>query len=85
MYCIPIWNILEEMAFKQTLVNHYLIKQLPSRKSKTVNINNYHNNRQTNTETKPKGDFLLNTQSSSNRGFVRKVKPDSVKPTKNYS
>ena len=33
MYWIPIWNILEEMAFKLTLVNPYLIKQMPGRKS----------------------------------------------------
>lgn len=33
MYWIPIWNILEEMSFKLTLVNPYLIKQMPGRKS----------------------------------------------------
>lgn len=33
MYWIPIWNILEEMAFKLRLVNPYLIKQMPGRKS----------------------------------------------------
>jgi len=33
MYWIPVWNILEEMGFKLTLVNPYLIKQMPGRKS----------------------------------------------------
>jgi transposase len=33
MYWIPVWNILEEMGFRLTLVNPYLIKQMPGRKS----------------------------------------------------
>lgn len=33
MYWIPVWNILEEMGFQLTLVNPYLIKQMPGRKS----------------------------------------------------
>lgn len=33
MYWIPIWNILEEMGFQLILVNPYLIKQMPGRKS----------------------------------------------------
>ncbi len=33
MYWIPIWNILEEMGFNLMLVNPYLIKQMPGRKS----------------------------------------------------
>ncbi len=33
MYWIPIWNILEEMGFHLILVNPYLIKQMPGRKS----------------------------------------------------
>jgi transposase len=33
MYWIPVWNILEEMGFKLMLVNPYLIKQMPGRKS----------------------------------------------------
>jgi len=33
MYWISIWNILEDMGFKLVLVNPYLIKQLPGRKS----------------------------------------------------
>ena len=33
MYWIPIWNILEDMGFKLMLVNPYLIKQMPGRKS----------------------------------------------------
>ncbi|MCC7575973.1 MAG: transposase [Methanomethylovorans sp.] len=33
MYWIPVWNILEEMGFNLTLVNPYLIKQMPRRKS----------------------------------------------------
>lgn len=33
MYWIPVWNILEEMGFHLTLVNPYLIKQMPGRKS----------------------------------------------------
>jgi transposase len=33
MYWIPVWNILEEMGFNLTLVNPYLIKQMPGRKS----------------------------------------------------
>jgi transposase len=33
MYWIPVWNILEEMGFTLVLVNPYLIKQMPGRKS----------------------------------------------------
>jgi transposase len=33
MYWVPIWNILEEMGFHLILVNPYLIKQMPGRKS----------------------------------------------------
>jgi transposase len=33
MYWIPIWNILEDMGFTLMLVNPYLIKQMPGRKS----------------------------------------------------
>jgi len=33
MYWIPVWNILEEMDFDLILVNPYLIKQMPGRKS----------------------------------------------------
>lgn len=33
MYWIPVWNILEEFGFDLTLVNPYLIKQMPGRKS----------------------------------------------------
>ena len=33
MYWVPIWNILEEMGFQLILVNPYLIKQMPGRKS----------------------------------------------------
>ena len=33
MYWIPVWNILEEMGFDLILVNPYLIKQMPGRKS----------------------------------------------------
>ncbi|MBE9490644.1 MAG: IS110 family transposase [Bacteroidetes bacterium] len=33
MYWIPIWNILENMGFELMLVNPYLIKQMPGRKS----------------------------------------------------
>jgi transposase len=33
IYWIPVWNILEEMGFKLLLVNPYLIKQMPGRKS----------------------------------------------------
>jgi transposase len=33
MYWIPIWNILEDMGFHLHLVNPYLIKQMPGRKS----------------------------------------------------
>jgi transposase len=32
-YWIPVWNILEEMDFQLMLVNPYLIKQMPGRKS----------------------------------------------------
>jgi len=33
MYWIPVWNILEEMGFDLILVNPFLIKQMPGRKS----------------------------------------------------
>ena len=33
IYWIPVWNILEEMGFKLMLVNPFLIKQMPGRKS----------------------------------------------------
>lgn len=33
IYWIPIWNILEDMGFDLVLVNPYLIKQMPGRKS----------------------------------------------------
>lgn len=33
IYWIPIWNILEEMGFELMLVNPFLIKQMPGRKS----------------------------------------------------
>jgi len=33
MYWVPVWNILEEMGFQLILVNPYLIKQMPGRKS----------------------------------------------------
>jgi transposase len=33
MYWIPVWNILEGMGFELLLVNPYLIKQMPGRKS----------------------------------------------------
>ena len=33
IYWIPVWNILEEMGFSLMLVNPYLIKQMPGRKS----------------------------------------------------
>ena len=33
IYWIPVWNILEEMGFVLMLVNPYLIKQMPGRKS----------------------------------------------------
>ncbi len=33
IYWIPIWNILEDMGFELMLVNPYLIKQMPGRKS----------------------------------------------------
>lgn len=33
IYWIPIWNILDHSGFKLTLVNPYLIKQMPGRKS----------------------------------------------------
>lgn len=33
MYWVPIWNILEDMGFELLLVNPYLIKQMPGRKS----------------------------------------------------
>jgi transposase len=33
MYWIPVWNILEDLGFELILVNPYLIKQMPGRKS----------------------------------------------------
>jgi transposase len=33
IYWIPVWNILEEIGFELMLVNPYLIKQMPGRKS----------------------------------------------------
>jgi len=33
IYWIPVWNILENMGFILTLVNPYIIKQMPGRKS----------------------------------------------------
>ena len=33
IYWIPVWNILEEMGFDLILVNPFLIKQMPDRKS----------------------------------------------------
>ena len=33
IYWIPVWNILEEMGIELILVNPYLIKQMPGRKS----------------------------------------------------
>jgi len=33
MYWIPVWNILEDMGFPLILVNPFLIKQMPGRKS----------------------------------------------------
>jgi transposase len=33
MYWIPVWNILEDMGFELILVNPFLIKQMPGRKS----------------------------------------------------
>jgi len=33
IYWIPVWNILEDMGFELMLVNPYLIKQMPERKS----------------------------------------------------
>lgn len=33
IYWVPIWNILEEMGFDLILINPYLIKQMPGRKS----------------------------------------------------
>jgi transposase len=33
MYWVPVWNILEDMGFDLILVNPYLIKQMPGRKS----------------------------------------------------
>ncbi|MDF1575240.1 MAG: IS110 family transposase [Bacteroidales bacterium] len=33
IYWIPVWNILEKMGFELMLVNPYLIKQMPGRKS----------------------------------------------------
>jgi transposase len=33
IYWIPVWNILEDMGFELILVNPYLIKQMPGRKS----------------------------------------------------
>ena len=33
IYWVPVWNILEEMGFSLILVNPYMIKQMPGRKS----------------------------------------------------
>ena len=33
IYWIPVWDILEEMGFELILVNPFLIKQMPGRKS----------------------------------------------------
>lgn len=33
IYWVPVWNILEEYGFSQMLVNPYLIRQMPGRKS----------------------------------------------------
>ena len=33
MYWVPVWNILEDIGFDLILVNRYLIKQMPGRKS----------------------------------------------------
>jgi transposase len=33
IYWIPVWNILEKMGFDLLLVNPYLVKQMPGRKS----------------------------------------------------
>ena len=33
IYWVPVWNILSEMGFELTLVNPFLIKQMPGRKS----------------------------------------------------
>lgn len=33
IYWVPIWDVLREMGFELTLVNPYLIKQMPGRKS----------------------------------------------------
>jgi len=33
IYWIPVWNILEQLGFKLLLVNPFLIKQMPGRKS----------------------------------------------------
>src|SRR5690606_22033040 len=33
VYWIPVWNILEDMGFELLLVNPFLIKQMPGRKS----------------------------------------------------
>ena len=32
IYWVPVWNILSEMGFELTLVNPFLIKQMPGRK-----------------------------------------------------
>ncbi|MGF7029011.1 IS110 family transposase [Sphingobacterium sp. HSC-15S19] len=42
IYWIPVWNILSEMGFDLMLVNPFLIKQLPGRKSdvKDAQLNN---------------------------------------------
>ena len=34
IYWIPVWNIVEEAGFGLMLINPYLIKQMPGRKSK---------------------------------------------------
>lgn len=35
IYWVPVWNILEEMGFDLMLVNPFMIKQMPGRKSVT--------------------------------------------------
>lgn len=39
IYWIPVWNILEHMGFELLLVNPYLIKQMPGRKSDVKDAN----------------------------------------------
>ena len=37
IYWIPVWNILSKMGFELMLVNPFLIKQLPGRKTSVTN------------------------------------------------